>query len=73
MFSIPRYVFKDGNVVVEDFEVRNAVQGRTLATSRDYDDAQAQQIESWFSKEYSIATESYGIGKDEIDRVTSGQ
>ncbi len=70
MFSVPRYVFKDGNLVVEDFEIRNAVSGRTLSTDRDFDVEQSQRIESWFSDEYSIASESYGIGQDEFHRIT---
>ena len=69
MFSVPRFVIKNGETVVDDYEIRNVVEGRTLATSRDYDkDAQAN-IEAWFSQQYSIASESYGLADGEFQRV----
>lgn len=69
MFAVPRYVIKGGEIVVEDFEIRNVVAGRTLATSRSFDVDAQLNIEKWFSEQYSIGTESYGIGANEFERV----
>jgi formylmethanofuran dehydrogenase subunit A len=69
MFSVPRYVFKDGKMVVDDFEIRNVVHGRTLATLRDFDGGAQGEIERWFSEQYSVATESYGVQGNEFERI----
>ena len=69
MFSVPRYVIKDGQIVVEDFEIRNVVHGRTLMTSREFDDASLSQIEEWFSNQYSVAIESFGFSTGDFQRI----
>ena len=69
MFSVPRYVIKDGQIAVEDFEIRNVVHGKTLMTHRDFDNDAKVEIEKWFSQQYSVATESYGIETGEFSRL----
>jgi len=71
MFAVPRYVFKDGHSVVEDFEIRSVVHGRTFCARRNYDPGAQQRIESWFGEQYSIAPESFGVGEQEIARLTN--
>ena len=68
MFSVPRYVIKDGQIAVSDFEIRNVIHGKTLMTHRDFDNEAKAHIEQWFSEQYSVATESYGIEPGEFER-----
>ncbi len=69
MFAVPRYVIKSGQILVEDFEIRNVVHGKTLATKRDFDPAAQPEIEQWFSDQYSVSTESYGIAEGDFTRT----
>ncbi len=69
MFAVPRYVIKSGQILVEDFEIRNVVHGKTLSTKRDFDPAAQPEIEQWFSDQYSVSTESYGIAEGEFTRT----
>ena len=66
MFAVPRYVIKSGQILVEDFEIRNVVHGKTLTTHREFDVAAQGEIEAWFSQQYSVAPESYGVEKGEF-------
>ena len=66
MFSVPKHVIKAGQIVVEDFEIRQVVHGTTLMTERDFDRDSEAEIEKWFSDQYSVATTSYGIRKGEF-------
>jgi formylmethanofuran dehydrogenase subunit A len=69
MFSVPRWVFKNGRAIVDDYEVRDIVQGQTLSIAPDYDAGQDPGIERWFNRNYSINAKHYGIGDGEFARV----
>lgn len=69
MFSVPRWVFKGGQIVVDDYEVRNVVEGHTLALAPSYDLNRNGLIESWFDDHYSLKAKNYGIRSDEFRRV----
>ena len=69
MFAVPRFVIKGGQFLVEDFEIRNVVHGKTLTTKREFDSAAQPEIEKWFSDQYSVASESYGIEEGEFTRT----
>jgi len=70
MFSVPRYVLKGGELVVEDHELRQVVTGKTLSlSSRTPDADRVGQMEAWLEENYSLKPAHYGIGESEFARV----
>jgi formylmethanofuran dehydrogenase subunit A len=70
MFEMPRYVIKNGRVVVEDGEVRLADEaangdssalGRLLHVTPDYDEECIPDIQKWFEESYSIRFRNYPV------------
>jgi formylmethanofuran dehydrogenase subunit A len=61
MFACPRYVIKDGRVLVEDGHIREDVRGRTLFVSPTYDPAIESDIREYFDKYYTIRYENYPV------------
>ncbi len=68
MFRLPWLVIKAGEVLVEDAEIRNSVQGKTLTAGVQYDRDRGETIEAWFDDHYSIKAENYGIRSGEFAR-----
>ena len=64
MFELPRYVIKAGTMIVEQGEVRDPVQGKTLHVSPDYDHGVEADIAQWFEKYYSIRFRNYPVTED---------
>lgn len=73
MFSVPRYVIKGGQLVVEDHELRHVVTGKTLTANVDQDIDRVPVIERWLEQNYSLGPQHYGIGEGEFDRVVRGR
>ena len=48
MFQLPRHVIKGGRIIVEQGEIREDVQGKTLLVAPDYDREVEPDIRSWF-------------------------
>ena len=61
MFACPRYVIKDGRVLVEDGHIREDVYGRTLFVAPAYDPAIESDIREHFDKYYTIRFENYPV------------
>ena len=61
MFELPRYVICRGDVVVDDGEIRQEVDGRTLHVSPDYDEAAVDHIRDWFEQFYTIQFRNYPV------------
>ena len=61
MFELPQMVIKGGKILVENSEIRQTVQGKTLTASPSYDRQRNESIENWFSSHYSLQSEHYGI------------
>ena len=64
MFELPRYVIKAGVMMVEQGEIRDPVQGKTLHVSPDYDTGVEADIAQWFEKYYSIRFRNYPVTDD---------
>jgi formylmethanofuran dehydrogenase subunit A len=64
MFELPKYVIKDGRVVVEDGEIREPLDGKTLHVAPDYDPEVTPLIEDWFEQFYSIRFRNYPVTDD---------
>jgi formylmethanofuran dehydrogenase subunit A len=61
MFSSPRYVFKAGQMVVDDGELRRAPNGRRLRLQPEYDDALLPDLQRHFEKYSTISFQNYPV------------
>jgi len=61
MFACPRYVIKEGAVLVEDGHIRQETFGRTLYVSPRYDPAIEKDIRDFFDKYYTVEFENYPV------------
>ncbi len=68
MFSSPRYVIKDGNVIIEDYEFRMDHEGRVLHVAPAYDPAIEQVIRPFFEEYYTLQFENYPVGEEYLHR-----
>lgn len=63
MFEMPRIVIKNGEVIVEDGEMRSAPFGRSLHVAPSYDIEAETHIQDWFEKYYSIRFRNYPVSE----------
>jgi formylmethanofuran dehydrogenase subunit A len=61
MFSFPRYVIKEGEILVEDGCLRRESFGRTFHVAPGYDTAVEKDIREYFRKYYTIEFENYPV------------
>ncbi len=61
MFEMPRYVIKSGQILVEDCELRETHDGKTLFVAPDFDRDVETDIAEWFEKYYSIQFRNYPV------------
>jgi formylmethanofuran dehydrogenase subunit A len=61
MFSAPRYVIKDGQLIIEDYEFRADHEGRILHVAPDCDPAIEKAIQPFFEEFYSIRFDNYAV------------
>jgi formylmethanofuran dehydrogenase subunit A len=61
MFELPRYVIKSGQVLVDDGELRETMDGRTLYVAPEFDRDIESNIAEWFEKYYSIQFRNYPV------------
>ena len=64
MFELPRYVIKDGVVLVEEGDVRSEHLGKTLYVQPEFDPGVEPRIAEWFEKYYSIRFRNYPVGDE---------
>jgi len=61
MFALPRLVIKSGRVIVDQGEIRDPLNGKTLHVEPDYDRDAEADIQEWFEKYYSIRWRNYPV------------
>ncbi|MDA0833964.1 MAG: formylmethanofuran dehydrogenase subunit A [Planctomycetota bacterium] len=61
MFELPRYVIRNGQIVVEDGEVRESLEGKLLHVAPSYDEAAVDDIQNWFEEHYTIRFRNYPV------------
>ena len=61
MFAIPRYVFKGGELVVEDGELRRVEEGVLLSARAGFDPAVSGLLEPLFEQRYTVRFEHYPV------------
>jgi formylmethanofuran dehydrogenase subunit A len=68
MFASPRYVIKEGEILVEDGHIRAETYGRTLFVSPRYDPAIEKEIREYFEKYYTVDFENYPVQDEYLPR-----
>jgi formylmethanofuran dehydrogenase subunit A len=66
MFAYPRYVIKGGELVIEEGELRNAVEGRGFAVRPHYDEKVEEFLRPVFQQQYTMSFDNYPV---ELERV----
>ncbi|NOT26179.1 MAG: formylmethanofuran dehydrogenase subunit A [Acidobacteria bacterium] len=64
MFEMPRFVIKDGRVIVEQGEIREVTTGKLLHVAPGYDTSIETDIAEWFEKYYSVRFRNYPVSDD---------
>jgi formylmethanofuran dehydrogenase subunit A len=68
-FAMPRYVIKDGALVVEDGEIRGeAPEGRTYHVEAPWDPSLLPELRKWFADFYTIEFENYAVDDEYLAR-----
>jgi formylmethanofuran dehydrogenase subunit A len=70
IFEHPRYVIKGGEVVVEDGQIRKAVDGRELVVRPRYDPGIEAYLRPLFEQHYTISFDNYPV---ELHRVEGAE
>lgn len=73
MFSRPRLVFKNGEPVVENGTIVNAVNGKTHIVAPDYDKAIEKHLQRYFDDYQTISFSNFGISDDEMQECIGNQ
>lgn len=66
MFTLPRYVLKAGEVIVEDGEVRQTVFGPVQTVEPDFDAGRMPGLKEWFERKYTVRFANYAVGAHEL-------
>ena len=64
MFELPRYVIKAGRILVEEGEIREVPDGKTLHVAPAYDPAVEDSIREWFERCYSVSFRNYPVADE---------
>jgi formylmethanofuran dehydrogenase subunit A len=64
MFELPRWVIKNGVLVVEQGEIREEIFGRTLHVAPQYDEGVLPDIRKWFEAYYTVQFANYPVDVD---------
>ena len=68
MFSTPRYVFKDGAMIIQDGEFRSDHEGKILHVAPVYDADIEKVIRPFFEDYYTIQFDNYSVGERYLHR-----
>lgn len=66
MFELPRFVIKGGEVLIEQGEIRQSLEGMTLATAPEFDGDIVPSIRDWFESSYTVQFRNYGVEDHEV-------
>jgi formylmethanofuran dehydrogenase subunit A len=64
MFELPRYVFKAGQLIVDNGEIRLAPFGPTFVSRPNYDEGAIPHIREWFEGAYTLQFDNYAVGSE---------
>jgi formylmethanofuran dehydrogenase subunit A len=66
MFAYPRYVLKGGELVIEEGELRNAVEGRSFAVRPHYDEKVEGFLRPLFQQQYTMSFDNYPVEPERV-------
>ncbi|HTN74251.1 MAG TPA: formylmethanofuran dehydrogenase subunit A [Pirellulaceae bacterium] len=66
MFSLPKYVFKAGQLLIENTELRTPTNGKTLYVAPEYDPAIEQELAAWFARYSTVQFRNYPVSRDYV-------
>ena len=66
LFSYPRYVFKDGEIVVEEGDVIGGSEGREFIVRPEYDGAIEDYIRPLFQQAYTMSFDNYPVSLERL-------
>ncbi len=69
MFAYPRYVIKSGEVVVEEGEIRQVVEGRGFVVRPTYDERIEDYIRPLFQQYYTMSFDNYPVEMERVERA----
>jgi formylmethanofuran dehydrogenase subunit A len=61
MFELPRYVYKAGELIVDQGEIRRVRYGPTLCVEPQYDTAIVPTLKAWFEENYALQFSNYSV------------
>ena len=64
MFELPRFVFKAGELIVEQGEIRRVTFGPALCVEPEYDMGHLPHLREWFERNYSLRFANYPVSDD---------
>ncbi len=67
MFELPRYVIKQGEIIVEDGDLRQPMRGASHYVQPEYDRDFEPELQAWFEDHYSVQFSNYPVRLDELD------
>lgn len=67
MFEAPRYVIHHGRMLVENGEIRQPENGRTLYVAPQYDRGVEADIAEWFEEAYSIRFRNFAVDESYLE------
>ena len=68
MFELPRYVFKAGELIVEQGEIRKVPFGPMICAEPKYDTGAVPHIREWFENNYSMAFDNFAVGDEYLQQ-----
>ena len=66
MFAYPRYVIKGGEVVIEEGELRQSVNGHSIAVRPAYDESIEEFLRPEFQKLYTMSFDNYPVDAERV-------
>jgi formylmethanofuran dehydrogenase subunit A len=66
MFELPRFVIKGGEVLIEQGEIRQSLDGMTLRTAPEFDQGVIPGIRDWFDAHYTVQFRNYVVEDHEV-------
>ncbi len=70
MFELPRMVFKSGELLAEEGQIRSATEGKTLRVEPSYDGDAIGNLPEWFAKQYTIEFANFGMSSEELNEMS---
>ncbi len=68
MFRYPRYVIKDGEIVVEEGDLRNVRDGREFVVQPTYDERIEEYLRPLFQQHYTMSFDNYPVEMERVHR-----